>query len=403
MAIPAPVNVFDILLLAASEAALGTTPTPANQAAYGALAMEVVTVQLGASETGVIRAKQDRGLGRGMQNGWVEGRVAPIEWSIDTTLKSRADADDPSVLLPFFKAAGFGETISNGVSATYAPVANPFDAGGGPFASMSLTRFSGSALATYMAEILRGAVVRQLVIEGGGTEVMTRWSGVGVGKLTQGGMASATFANDSGTTLTHTSDESYLLQPGYYLIESEVILVGAVTPGATSTTVTRGQLGSTAAAHAAKPLLPYRPTAVTFTGAPISEANSTVTLDGDSYRCRSWTVTINTGVDLLEAETGSKYSQGAKYTRFDCTISLQLVLSGDRVDMANRARARVNQALTITQGTGAGNIVTITAPNCETVAFTPPDSNTDVAVVDVQLRLRDGASGGNDMFSIVLT
>lgn len=403
MAIPSPVNVFDTLLLAVSEASFGVTPTPADASAYAALAKEVVTAQLGNAEVGVVRSKQDRGLGRGMTNGFVEGRVQPIEWSIDTTIKSRADADDASTLLPFFKAAGFTETISSGVSVTYAPAANPFDAGGGPFASMTLTRFSGSALATYMAEILRGCVVRQLVLEGGATEVMTRWSGAGIGKLTQGGMASATFANDSGTTLTHSADESYLLQPGYYLIESEIILVGAVTAGSTSTTVTRGQLGSTAAAHSAKPLLPYRPTAVSFSGAPISEASSTVTLDGDEYRCRSWTVTINTGLDLLEPETGSKYSRGAKFVRFDCTVSMELVLSGDRVDMANRARARTNQALTITQGTGAGGIFTFSAPNCETVAFTPPDSNTDVAVANVTLRLRDGTSGGNDMFSIVLT
>jgi hypothetical protein len=107
-------------------------------------------------------------------------------------------------------------------------------------------------------------------------------------------------------------------------------------------------------------------------------------------------------MDLLEPETGSRYSQGAKYMRIGVKVSMQLVLSGDQVSLIGKAQARPNLALVISQGVGAGGVFTFNASNCEVEAFAPPDTAADVAVVDVQLRVR-GTTTGNDSFSIVLT
>ena len=402
-----PVNSWDLLVLAATEATLGTTPTPASQAAYGLLAIEAIGCSLGPAEVGVIRAKQDRPVGRDMQSGWVEGRVKPIEWSFDTSLKSRAAVDTPSPLLPFLKAAGLLHTVNAGSNVTITHPGQPLE--GGAFAGVSLTRFFGSALAVHQAEVLRGCVAQAIRLEGGGSEVIAKFSGVGIGKTTAAGQAgvlgrldSITLASAVVTSLTCTAEESYRLQPGYYLCESEVIQVTACTPGSTSATIARGALGSTAAAHTAQPLVPYRPTP-TFTGAPIAEASASVSLGGVAARCRNWSIDITTGMDLLEPETGSRYSQGAKYTRVDAKVKLQLVLSGDQVSLLGKATARPNLALVLSQGSGAGGIITFNAPNCEVAAFSVPDTANDIAVVDVELRLRGGTGAGNDTFNIVLT
>lgn len=401
-----PVNAWDMLVLAATETTLGTTPTPASTAAYAALAIEAINCSLGPAESGIIRDKQDRNLGRGMRSGWVEGRVAPIEWSLDTSLKSRAAVDTASHLLALLKAAGLIHTINGGSNVTITPSDQPIE--DSVLAGVSLTRFLGSGLAAHEAETLRGCVVRNLRLEGGSSEVMAKFSGVGIGKTTaagqagvQGSIDSITLADGSGTALTITAEESYRLAPGYYQCESEILLVTACTPGGTSATIDRAELGTTGAAHAAKPLVPYRPVP-TFTGAPIAEAVSSVTLGGVSTRCRSWSVDIATGLDLLEPETGSRYSQGAKYGRYDVTINLQLVLSSDQVSLLGKVQARPTLALVLAQGTGTGGIVTINAPYCEVAAFNVPDTAGDIAVVDVQLRIRDDGSG-NNAFSVVLT
>lgn len=401
-----PVNAWDLLVLAATESTIGTTPTPANDAAYAALALETVNCSLGPAEVGVIRAKQDRAQGRNMQSGWVEGRVQPIAWSLDTSLKSRSAVDTASALLPLLKAAGLLHTINSGSNVTITAPGQPIESGA--FAGVSLYRFLGSGLATHEAEVLRGCVVKALSLEGGGGEVMAKFAGVGIGKTTSTGQAgvlgrldSITLASGVVTSLTVTTEESYRLAPGYYKCESEVIQVTACTPGGTSATIVRGALGSTAAAHAAQPLVPYRP-AATFTGSPISEASASVTLGGIAARCRSWNLDIITGMDLLDPETGSRYSQGAKYTRFDAKVKLQLVLSGDQVSLMGKATARPNLALAIVQGTGTGSSITINAPYCEVVAFAPPDTVSDIAIVDVELRLR-GSATGNDTVNIVLT
>lgn len=402
-----PVNSWDLLVLAATETTLGTTPAPASQAAYGLLAVEAINCSLGPAEVGVIRAKQDRAQGRDMQSGWVEGRVMPIEWSFDTSVKSRAAVDTASPLLPFLKAAGLLHTINGGSNVTITAPGQPIESGA--FAGVTLTRLLGSGLAVHEAEVLRGCVAKALRLEGGSGEVLAKFTGVGIGKTTATGQAgvmgrvdSITLATGVVTSMTVTAEESYRLAPGYYLCESEVIQVTACTPGSTSATIVRGALGSTAAAHTAQPLVPYRPTP-TFTGSPISEASASVTLGGVAARCRSWSVDLTTGMDLLEPETGSRYSQGAKYTRTEVKAKLQLVLSGDQVSLMGKATARPNLALAIVQGTGTGGIITINAPNAEVVAFNAPDTPGDIAVVDVELRLRGGTGTGNDTVSISLT
>lgn len=401
-----PVNSWDTLALAATETTLGTTPTPASTAAYAALAVEAISCSMGPAEAGVVRPKQDRALGRGMQSGWVEGRVQPIDWTLDASLKSRAAADTSPPLLALFKAAGLKVTTSAGVSVTLAPSPQPIESG--DFAGASLTRFEGSGLACHLAETLRGCVTRTLRLEGGGGELLAKLAGVGVGKSTASGQAavqgrldSITLANNTATSLTISAEESYRLGLGYYLCESEIIQVTACTPGGTSATIVRGALASTAAAHTSQPLVPYRPTP-TFTGSPIAEPVSTVTLGGVATRCRSWNVELATGMDLLDPETGTRYSQGAKYGRYDLKVGMQLVLSGDQVSLLGKVAARPTLALALVQGTGAGGIVTVNVPYCEVTSFAVPDTANDIAVVDVALRTRDSATG-NDAYSIVLT
>lgn len=392
-----PVNAWDMLVQAISESTFGTTPTPANDAAYIAYAVESINCSLGGAETGVIRAKQDRGEGRAETNGWVEGRVMPIDWSFDSSMKSRAAVDTVPQLVAFFKAAGLTCTANGGVSYTLAPSRLPIESG--DYASMTLRRFLGQGLACYEAETLRGCVARNLRFEGGGSELLAKFSGVGAGKTTatsqagvQGRLDSVSFALAGTTSLTITAEESYRVGLGYYKVENEIIRVTACTPGGTSVTVARGELGSTAASHTSVPMVPYRP-APTFTGSPISESTSTFTLDSVAVRCRSFSIDYATGMDLLEPETGARYSQGAKYGRNSTKVQAQLVLSADQVSLLGKSTARREAAVSIVQGTGTGSIFTFAATYCEVVSFTVPDTAGDIAVVDVELRIREAAAG----------
>ena len=88
------INGWDRRASIVSESVLGELPAPANVAAYAATFLSLITLDAGAVETGAIRPKQDRGLGNAMQDGWVEGRVEPMPFSVITSLKTRADADD---------------------------------------------------------------------------------------------------------------------------------------------------------------------------------------------------------------------------------------------------------------------------------------------------------------------
>lgn len=392
-----PVNAWDLLVLAATETTLGTTPTPASTAAFAAYGIETINCSLGPSETGVIRPKQDRGLGRAMQSGWVEGRVEPIQWTLDSSMKSRAAVDTAPHLLALFKAAGLTCTANAGVSYTMTPSQQPLESG--DFAGVSLYRYEGTALACHFAEVLRGCVTKSLRFEGGGGELLAKMGGVGIGKTTGtnqagvlGRLDSVTLGTVGATSITITAEESYRVHPGYYLIESEIVLVTACTPGSTTVTITRGALGSTAATHSNKPMTPYRP-APTFTGNPISEATATVTFDSVALRCQSFFVDFTTGMDLLAPETGSRYSQGAKYVRNDTKVGMRLVLSGDQVSLLGKSTARREAAVSIVQGTGTGGIFTFACSLCEVESITVPDTAADIAIVDVSLRIRESAAG----------
>lgn len=403
-----PVNAWDTVVALSTEATLGTTPVPASQAAYGLQLIEVIGCSLGPAEVGVIRAKQDRAQGRGMQSGWVEGRVMPIGWTLETSLKSRAAVDTASPLLPLLKAAGLLHTINGGSNVTITVAPTPIESS--VFAGVSLTRLQGVGLATQLGERLRGGVTKSIRIEGAAGELKAKFAGVGIGKSTASGQAavmgkidSITLASGVVTTLTITAAESKRLGLGYYLCESEVIEVTACTPGGTSATIARAALGSTGAAHTAVPLVPYRPSP-TYTGAPIAEPTSTVTLGGTTFKVRSWSIDITTGMDLVEPETGSRYSQRAKYGRCDVKVQLQLVLDGDGVSLLGQVQTQENLALALVQGTGVGGIFTANMPNCALDPITPPDTANDVSVIDVTLRVRDGAAtSGSDLLNMVLT
>lgn len=402
-----PVNGWDMLVTAASETTFGTTPVPASTAAYTALAVESIDCDLGGAEVGVIRPKQDRSVGRGMQSGWVEGRVQPLAWTFDTSLKSRAAVDTASPLLVFLKSAGLLHTVN---AASNVTITSPGDPSASAFASMTLQRFLGQGSAP-LAETLRGCVAKSVSISGAAGELLAKFSGMGIGKSTalsqagaQGRVDSVTCTNVA-TSLTLTAGETARLGIGYYLIESEIVLVTAATPGTTTATITRAQLGTVAVAHTAAALVPYRPPAPTYAGSPISEPTSTVSFGSviGAMRCRSWSIDITTGIDLLEPETGSRYSQGWKYTRTDAKVKVQLVLSADQASLFGMAAAHpTGNALAISQGVGVGGIFTFNAPNAELQPFKVPAPANDISIVDVEFRLRD-STAGNDMFNIVLT
>lgn len=393
-----PVNAWDQRALIAPETTFGTTPVPANIAAYAALALENIDVTTGPAEVGAVRAKKDRNPGRGMQSGFVEGRVAPIAWSAQLSVKSRAAIDADPRELALYKMAGLKKTQNVSTSLVLSPSATPIESG--DFASATITRFLGSGLATYQAEILRGCLVQGLRWEGGDKEVTLKANGLGVGKLTQGGLDSVTMLVGA-TTLTHTAEESYRLAPGYYLCESEVILVTSVGYGSTTSNITKGALASTSAAHTAKPFQPYVPAGITFAGAPIPEPVCTLSVGGVALRAQSWFFELATGLDMLPGETGSKYVQGAKYTRYAAKLGCRLVLSGDQVSLMGKVTQRPNLAVAISQGVGVGSVWSASLPYAEIEPFAAPDTANDVAVVDVTFRTRDNT--GNDLFQVVLT
>jgi hypothetical protein len=247
-------------------------------------------------------------------------------------------------------------------------------------------------------------VAKTLTWSGGDKELMLSAAGVGAAKRAPG-MVTATFADGSTTVMTLSSaEDSFRIDLGYYLCESEIVLVTAFTRGSTTATATRAQLSTTGVAHTSADAFPYQPSLTgVFTGSPISEASSSVSLAGvANVRCISWSFNFTTGMDLLPGETSSQTIQGAKSMRYDGTASLRLVLSQQQLTMIGRANNRTSVATTIVQGAGTGGAFSLSLPQGEIVNFEAPDTSNDVAVVDVGLRLRDTAAG-NNMFTITLT
>lgn len=388
-----PIRAWDARVLPVLETTFGTPPDPA-----ASQAIEVVSVSMGPVEAGVARPKRDRALGRGMQNDFVEGRVELIPWSLETSLKGRAAVDTVPAEDVLYRAGGLLRTINAGASVVYATQGTPDPLLSG--LTIDRVRGGSSQLGAQSGERGFGGAVERLVWRGGDIEASLTASGRFAGKELRGKLDSITVTNVA-TSVTITTEESYRLGLGYYLCEAECIRVTAVTPGGTTATIARGQLGTSAVAHTAQPLVPFVPALTNPAGRPLPESTCTVTLDGVSLRVQSWEVSLETGISHLPGETASRRVQGLKVTRYSLGVSLRGVLYEDYESFRGRSTARRNCACTIVQGTGTGRVATLSLPFTEVVAPDSADNANDVAMVDFTLRTRDNA--GNDAFTLTLT
>ncbi len=384
-----PVKGWDSRVLVVAESSWGTPAAPAQ-----ASEIEAISCNLGASEVGLTRPKKDRNAGRGMQSAFVEGRVQPIAFTVETTVKTRAAATTISKEAAFYNAAGFHGASNGSTAYVWTSDADPVSAT--DFASIGIYRALGGGIACYEAEQMRGGIIKSLQWSGGDKEVTLKAIGEGIGKYHQGYLTSISLLIGD-TTMTVSAEESYRLSIGYYQIESEIIYVSAITDGGTTATITRAQISTSAAAHSSKPVYPYFP-AISYTGSPISEAVVTGTLDSIDLRFMSFTVDYTTGMDMLPGESGSRFVQGVKTLRYGCTASLKTVLHREEASWLGKARARKSMALVITAGTGTGGSITFSMPQVEVDPFVVPDTAGDVVIVDLKLKGKDSATG-NDMFA----
>lgn len=382
---------WDRRVCAANETgALGTVPDLA-----GSQAIECIVCDLGPAEQAEVRPKKDKTQGRGMTSAFVAGRVQPITFNLQKSVMSRAAVDTTPKEAVLYQAAGMRQTTNASTSVVYDFISNPSRY------SIALYRTLGTDSTTYEAEWLRGGIVKQLKWSGGDKELTLDVNGQGIGKYHSGYIASITLADGVGTTMTVSAEESYRLTTGMFMqIESEIIKIGAFTYGGTSVTIERAQLSSSGAAHTAQPLRPYYPT-LTLAGSPISEADTTVTIAGTAFRCLSFEVTLETGVDHLPGESGSKYIQGVAFGRYSVKGAVKVKLQREMVSWLGKIRDRTAIAMTIACGTGAGSIATFSLPYTEMEPFAVPDTDKDTVLVDINFRCRDNS--GNDMFALTLT
>jgi hypothetical protein len=385
-----PILAWDRRSLIASESSFGTPTDPASSQA-----IELATCDLGLMQQGQVHAQKDKTQGRGMTNKFVEGRVQPIAFNLEGSVRSRAAVDTTPKESVIYQAAGMRQTTNAGTSVVYDFISNP------TLYSMSILKTLGTNATTYAAEWLRGGIVKSLGWMGGDKELTFKASGAGVGKYHGGFISSITLADGSGTTMTVTAEESYRLTEGMYMIiESEVIKIGAFTYGGTSVTIQRAQLSTTGAAHTAQPLMPYYPS-LTLAGSPIPEGTFTVALDGVTVRAHNFEITLETGIDHLPGESGSAYSQGARHGRYDCKVKLGVTMHREDTAFEGKVRARRLTTVSIVQGTGTGSIATFSLPYCEFESFNVPDTENDRATADLTFRARDNS--GNDMMTLTLT
>lgn len=397
MAATDPVNPHDVRVLAVLESTFGTVPNP-----VGTDAIEVIDIDMGPAEQGDVRPTKDRTIGRDETLEFVEGRVQPIPFSISTSVKTRADADDAPEEDALYQAAQLGRTINAGTSVVYNVTSAPTLQG------LSVYVAHGPAASVVFAEQGRGGVIKSLTWEFGDKELSLKAAGAFIGKYHLGSSDSVTLADGSGTSLTHASGEEYRFgisgtQGGWYTIDDasdEHIKATAMNYSTRVMTIARGQLSSSGAAHTAKPMRPYVPT-LTLTGSPISEANVTCTIDGTATRCTKGSITLNTGADHLPGESGSKYIQGLKVGRVSVQGSVDLVLTRDLVKFLGQATQRDAMAIAIACGTGAGGIVTLNLPTVELMSMPVPSPNEGVTIVTLSFRVRGGSGG--DCFDVTLT
>lgn len=394
----APVLSWDMAALVAGESAFGTVPDPVAGASF-----ECINFKTGVGvAVGEVRGKKDRNAGRNMQSGFVEGRVKPIPWSIESSVKSRAAVDTTPRESALYRGAGMTQTVNGSTSVVYTLPAAPVETSNS-FASVSLTRYFGKSPYVYEAEHLRGGVVKTLEWQGSSSELLLKASGEAADKYLMGYSSSISLVDGSGTTLTFANaEEAYRFGLGFYQVESEVIRITA-RPTSTTATIARAQLSTSGVAHSAVPLRPYIPS-LSYAGSPISEGGTcTCTLDGITLGVMDWSVLLTSGMDHQPAATGSKYVPGVKTLRNDLSVKLKLMLTETQgVSLLGKARDRNTCALVLVQSTGsAGGVFTISIPYTEVQAFEVPDTANDVAIVDVQLRVRDNS--GNDAMTITFT
>lgn len=378
-------------VLVATESTFGTIPNPA-----ASQAIEVINLDMGPLEQGDTRAKKDKTQGRDMTNAFVEGRVQPIPFSLETSIKTRADADDIPVESALYQAAGFTETVNAATNVTYtvnfAPTPN----------TLSILSTRGESTACEEAEHGRGGVIKEVEWTFGEAELIAKFTGQFIGKYHLGKTDSVTLVDGSDTSLAlGTNSDAYRLGLGWYQIESEVVRLTANDYTTPTITVSRGALSTSAVAHTTVAMYPHMPSA-TLNGTPISEANVTVTIDSVATRCLKGAIKVVTGVDHLPGETGSAYVQGAKVTRVDVESTFDLILSQADVDLIGKATERKSVAITVVCGTGTGGIVTFSLPYSEIKPFAVPAPGNDVSVVTVGFRHR-GNGTGNNIVAMTLT
>lgn len=405
-----PVNGWDsrvwLITEGAYPASFGVPPTP-----VAAAAREMISFNMGGSEVGAVRAKKDRNPGRGMTNAFVEGRVGPMPFAGQTSVKSRAAVDTVPQENVIYQSAGLIETVNSGVSIAYTLGSDPL--GSGAFQSMSAYRAFGpvpiaSVAGAQEAEWMRGMVTKTLKLSGSDKELLLDFSGAGIGKADMGVLTGIT-TDGSQTSLTVSPEQAQRINNAlntfghmYMQIGAEIIDVTNVNVSTGVLTFTRAALSSSATAHSGAFLFPYQPALTGYAGSPIPEPVSSVTVDGQALRCMSWEFNLKqTGLDLLPGETNSKHIQGVKVVRYDAELSAKLVCHGDDISLLGKSTNRGTVAWTIVQGGTAGGIVTIAGSYAEVMPIVVPDSPADVAIIDLKLRLRDNTA--NDMFSLTYT
>lgn len=395
-----PINAHMRTVLAASESTFATAVSLA-----AAQALRMTTASLGkASQSGNVRAAKDRPQGRGSVSEWVEGDKDPVDFSLEYSQRGRAAIDSAAFDLAILKAAGLKQTINGSTSTVISLVPTPIE--NGEFAGLQLARFLGEGMALAEAEQLNGGVVRSIVWSGGDKEVAVKATGQGTIKRFAGRIDSITFASNVTTTVSLSVADAMKLTAGMAVqCESEVLTVTSVNYSSGSTVFARGAYSSTAAAHTAQPLYPYIPPSLSFGGAsPISEATASAILGSISpMRIMSWEVALTTGMDLLPAETSSAYRQGPKSVRHDVSVKLKMVMPQDRADLLGYSVNRDTLQLSLSQGTGTGGIITFTLPYCEVMPFEVPDTADDIAIIDLELRVRNNGNTGDNSMTITLT
>lgn len=380
-----PVNAWDARLwvTAESNSALGTATTPSATDA-----LEYVTSNLGPNELGVIRPQRDRSLDRAMANAYVEGRVQPIPWTIETSVKSRSSATAAPRELQLYRAAGLA--CAAGGSNYVVSINNDPMNTSGAFNPITIARLMGQLGATgtvYEGERLRGGLVKSLVWSGGDKELTLVASGVAQRKDHMGYLSSITLDN-SQTTYTFADDETgRRFGLGWYIIGSEIIQVTAMDYSTYTMTFLRAQLSTSAASHTAVPMVPYMP-APSVSGSPISEGTTcTCTLDSQAIRVLGWQISFNSGMDASPGETGSKYFQTVTQKRTSATVTLRAMLRRETISLLGKSTGKKTPlALSLVQGSAAGGIATFTLSYCELDAFAVPDTFNDQAICSLTLR-----------------